>query len=272
VAEIWKYTGAQFAIWNQRDEGRKLFGTRHEKKLINSLPCVVSNSYEGRDALVKVYGLNPNDIEVINNGIVPYSDEVEFYDWHAHFDIDKRRPLVSMIANITSRKDHKTLLKAWAILIKNCKAKELPLPFLILAGRKADTYKSLKLLGFDLRLSEHIGFTGNLNPVQGLIRQSLFCVFSSNLEGCPNGVLECMEQGKAVIGTHISGIEQALGTKYVSQCLTPPNNPEILAKNILHLYQQPQLMNEIGAYNAKRIQTEFSIKQMVENYLKLIQS
>lgn len=270
VAQIWKYTGARFAFWNQREEGRKLYGTRNEKRLIHSVSAVVSNSFEGRDALVRVYGLKPETITVINNGIVPYTGNIDTYNWHTHFDIDEFRPLVSMIANITKRKDHETLLKAWAIVIKVCKTKNLPLPFLVLAGRKADTYDSLRLLAFDLKLSEHIGFAGAINPVQGLISQSLFCVFSSNLEGCPNGVLECMEQGKAVVGTHISGVKQALGNTYVAQCLSEPNHPDDMAEKILKLYQQPELMSTIGAYNAARISTEFSVEQMVAQHLNLI--
>ena len=270
VAQIWKYTGAQFAFWNQREEGRKLYGTPHEKKLIRNIPALVSNSFEGRDALVRVYGLKPETITVINNGIVPYTDAIKTDDWHAHFGIDQSRPLVSMIANITNRKDHETLLKAWSIVIEESKKNKMEIPFLVLAGRKAETYDRLRLLGFDLRLSDHIGFTGSLKSVQGLIKQSLFCVFSSNLEGCPNGVLECMEQGKALVGTHISGIEQALGTAYKDICLSQPNNAEDLANKIIALYKQPTLIQEIGKYNRQRIDNEFSVEQMVKKHLELI--
>lgn len=272
VAQIWNYTGAKFAFWNQREEGRKLYGTPHEKKLIRNVPAIVSNSFEGRDTLVRVYGLEPNQITVINNGIIPQELSEDATDWHAHFGITIERPLISMVANITSRKDHDTLLKAWHLVIQACRAQQLPLPFLILAGRKAEAYNPLRLLGFDLKLSEHIGFTGALRTpqVQSVIRQSLFCVFSSNLEGCPNGVLECMEQGKAVVGTHISGVEQALGMRYKDHCLSQPNNPQDLADKIIALYQQAELIAEIGVYNAQRIRSEFSVSKMAKEHLDII--
>jgi glycosyltransferase involved in cell wall biosynthesis len=270
VAQIWKYTGARFAFWNQREEGRNLYGTPLEKKIIQALPAIVSNSYEGREALVRVYGIRQEQVTVINNGIIPYYGQVDTYNWHAHFGIDQDRPLVSMIANITNRKDHVTLLKAWSLVIQDLKSKKMDLPFLILAGRKADTYDRLRLLGFDLKLSDHVGFTGAIKVVQGLIQQSYFCVFSSNLEGCPNGVLECMERGKAVIGTHISGVEQALGINYKDFCLSNPNDPQDLADKIIKLYGQPELINEIGAHNAQRIKIDFSVEKMVKGYLELI--
>jgi len=270
VAQTWKYTGAQFAFWNQREEGRKLYGTALEQKLIRNVSAIVSNSFEGANALKRTYGLSDKDITVINNGIIPYKKEFEKRDWHQEFGIEKNRPLVSMIANITDRKDHDTLFKAWSIVILDCKSKQLELPFLVLAGRKAETYDKLRLLAFDLNLSNHVAFVGELNPVQDLITQSLFCVFSSNLEGCPNGVLECMEQGKAVVGTNISGLRQAMGDRYENVCLSEPNNPNSLAEKILGIITNNELREEIGLYNAKRIRKEFSVEQMVTNYLKLI--
>ena len=52
VAQIWKHTGAKFAFWNQREEGRKLYGTPLEQKLIRWVSAIVSNSFEGADALI----------------------------------------------------------------------------------------------------------------------------------------------------------------------------------------------------------------------------
>ena len=270
VAQIWNYTGAKFAFWNQREEGRKLYGTALEQKLIRNVSAIVSNSFEGADALKRTYGLSNKDITVINNGIIPHNQKFIIIDWHQELGIETNRPIVSMIANITGRKDHETLLKAWAIVILDCKENSLELPFLILAGRKAETYDKLRLLAFDLNLSNHMAFVGELNPVQDIISQSLFCVFSSNLEGCPNGVLECMEQGKVVIGTNISGVVQALGNKYNTQCLSEPNNAEDLASKIISLYKKPSLLVEIGQYNKQRINTEFSVKKMAEAHLELI--
>jgi len=270
VAQIWKHTGAKFAFWNQREEGRKLYGTPLEQKLIRWVSAIVSNSFEGADALKRTYVLSDKDITVINNGITPYKQEFITTDWHHKLGIETNRPIISMIANITNRKDHETLLKAWKIVILDCKENNVELPFLILAGRKAETYDKLRLLAFDLNLSNHIAFVGELNPVQDVISQSLFCVFSSNLEGCPNGVLECMEQCKAVVGTNISGLRQAMGDRYENVCLSEPNNSNSLAEKILAIINNDELRGEIGHYNAKRIRKEFSVELMANSYLDLI--
>jgi glycosyltransferase involved in cell wall biosynthesis len=270
VAQIWHYTGAKFAFWNQRDEGRKLYGSEREKKIIRKVSAIVSNSYEGKEALMATYNLDSNQITVINNGIIPYNETNSFDDLHRTLGIESNRPIISMIANITTRKDHSTLLRAWKIVIDNFKKTKKVLPFLLLVGRKYDTYDQLRLLAFDLNLSDHVHFYGEVNPVQAIIEKSYFCVFSSNLEGCPNGVLECMEQGKAVIGTRISGIVQALGAQYADRIYSEPNNPESMARKIIHLLERPDLVLELNAYNKKRILNEFSVKKMVESHLKII--
>ncbi|WP_157962218.1 glycosyltransferase family 4 protein [Winogradskyella aurantiaca] len=271
VAQIWSFSGARFAFWNQREEGRNLYGTSHEKNLINKVPSIVSNSFEGKNALIKAYGLTEGRITVINNGVIPYMGDIQKIDWHKKLGVDPGRPLVAMIANITERKDHDTLIRAWSEVIRSCRQAEEQLPFLILAGRKARTYDQLRLLAFDLKLSDHIAFTGSLKNVQELIEAMDFCVFSSNLEGCPNGVLECMERGKTVVGTHISGMEQALGLKYKKHVLVPPNDYKTFSDKVLGILRDPKLKQDIGDYNKKRISSEFSVQKMADTHLKLVE-
>lgn len=270
VAQIWRYTGATFSFWNQRDEGRKLYGTSNEKSIIRKVSSIVSNSYEGRDALVKVYGLESDQIHVINNGIISHDEPIKRTDLRKDYDLKTTRPLVTMVANITPRKDHETLLIAWAKVMKHCEEKGQIKPLLVLAGWLGKTFDALRLLAFDLNLSNDIKFLGAVKPIQPLIEESEFCVFSSNLEGCPNGVLEAMERHKVVIGTNISGIRQALGERYSEYVLSEPNSPEDLASKIIGIMNNPELSNQISSYNKTRISQEFSIDKMGQSYLELI--
>ena len=267
VGQIFKKTNASFSFWNQRDEGRSLFKTKNEKKAILNASAIVSNSFEGKDFLIKDYGILANSINVINNGIKSVSICKEI-DWHEKLNIDKDAHIISMIANIHTFKDHFTLLHAWRVVLDNYKDKR-PL-VLVLAGTLGPTMKDLKILGFDLNLSQNLVFTGPIDDVRSLISASYMCVFSSNFEGCPNGVLECMEQGKVVVGTNISGLRQAMGDKYENVCLSDPDNPKSLAKKILGIITNDELREEIGLYNAKRILKEFSVEQMANSYLDLI--
>tara|TARA_B110000977_G_scaffold98972_1_gene130065 strand:+ start:189 stop:1355 length:1167 start_codon:yes stop_codon:yes gene_type:complete len=267
VGQIFKKTNASFSFWNQRDEGRSLFNTKNEKKALFNVSAIVSNSFEGRDFLVNQYNIPKHKINVINNGIKSDFDNKNI-DWHKKLNTDKQALIVSMIANVHSFKDHLTLLYAWRIVLSNYNDKR-PL-ILVLAGTLGPTVTKLKVLGFDLNLSQNLIFAGPVDDVRSLISASYMCVFSSNLEGCPNGVLECMEQGKVVVGTNISGLRQAMGKNYAAMCLSEPNNPNSLAEKILGIINNNELRIEIGLYNERRILEEFSVEQMVNNYLDLI--
>ena len=70
IGLIWKFTGAKFACWNQRDEGREVYGSRLEKISANNVPVIISNSLPGKDAIIKTVGISKNKIKIINNGIV----------------------------------------------------------------------------------------------------------------------------------------------------------------------------------------------------------
>ncbi|NJO68991.1 MAG: glycosyltransferase [Bacteroidetes bacterium] len=258
IGLIWKFTGARFACWNQRDEGREIGGTCIEKLSAANVPVIISNSWEGRDALVSKLGISADKIEIINNGVLLPETSVDPDFWRNKLGFGKEEIVISMIASIYKYKDHKTLLYAWQIVLDEFPEHRDNLK-LVFAGSFKKMENELKIIAFDLRIANSLFFTGSTNKVTELINESLFVVHSSNTEGCPNAVLEAMAEKKAVIGTNISGIRQALGDQYSTICLSEPDNPKDLASKICYFLRNRHLLPEIGMYNYHRISTEFNI-------------
>jgi len=269
IGIIWKFTGAKYAWWNQQDEGRGLFRSKNERRALLNVCNIVSNSYEGQRFLSEAYDIPINKIKVYNNGtLIP--DRIIFEPfWRKKIGGDSDAKVVSMIANITRFKDHKTLFYAWET-VQNHFRKKNEKVVLLLAGRFKENVKELKVLGFDLNVSDSVKFLGAIDRTDELIIESELIVHSSNKEGCPNSVCEAMAQGKAVVGTNISGVRQALGEKHQEYCLSEPNNPKDLSAKIIYLLENPELMAKIGKSNLERIKTEFSMEKMVEFFLTLI--
>lgn len=269
IGLIWKLTGARFACWNQRDEGREIFGSRLEKLSAGNVPVIISNSMAGKDALISKLKIEPEKIHIINNGIVvPDKISNDGY-WRNHLGLSVDTILVSMIASIYRYKDHTTLLKAWKIvsdyfIAENKKA------VLIMAGMFKGMEDKLKILAFDLRIADTVFFTGETGKTNELIVESDLVVHSSNTEGCPNAVLEAMALKKTVVGTDIPGMRQALGEKYKDICLSMPKDPNSLASKIIGILKDKVLLKEISDYNHDRIIQEFSVDQMVDGYLDVI--
>ena len=265
VGAIWKLTGARFCWWNQRDEGRRIQGTRTEFRLLNSLPGVVSNSFEGRDFLVQKFKLPRERVRVINNGIeLPKCPDGG--RWRTQLKLSENDLLFSMIANLTQFKDHATLLKAFATVRGNEFGSRC---HLVLAGRHDDTAQALKALAFDLGLSGSVHMPGAITDTDHLLEASDLVVHSSVMEGCPNAVLEAMAHGRCVLGTNISGIRQALGEDD-EQFLVAPRNHECLAQQMLRLGKSPAQRRLAGMRNQERIRTHFSIDRMCREVLETV--
>lgn len=269
IGLIWRFTGAKFACWNQRDEGREVYGSRLEKISANNVPVIVSNSFIGKDALVERLGISQDKIVVINNGIEQPRMKMNAIDWRHKLGIEQNKPIVSMLASIYKYKDHETLLKSWRLVLDSFADNEIR-PILVLAGAFKGMEDQLKILCFDLRISDSVYFTQAISDTNGLISQSNLIVHSSNKEGCPNAVLEAMALSKPVVATHISGNVQALGTEYENFCLSGSNDPIDLAKKIVFFLKNPKMSKEVATYNYKRVTNKFSIDQMVSTYIDMI--
>ena len=265
IGSIWRYTGARFTWWNQRDEGRLVYGTRTERKLMRTLPSIVSNSFEGRDFLINKFDLPFERVRVINNGVILPKDEVD-NAWREKLGLAPDDILITMVASLTQYKDHDTLLRAFAIARKSTNGSKFRL---VLAGRFGDTTKHLKALAFDLGLGDSVAMVGEIHDVDSLLSASDLMVHSSIMEGCPNSVLEAMAQRKCVIGSNISGMRQVLGYSAESY-LAKPGDVDHLAGLIVQLANAPEQRVQAGINNRNRIESEFSISHMTTQVLETV--
>jgi glycosyltransferase involved in cell wall biosynthesis len=257
--------GARFTWWNQRDEGREIFGSSVERRILGRLPLIVSNSFEGRDFLCRTFGLPSSRIAILNNGIVlpePRRDHV----LRRRLGISENAIVISMLANHTRFKDHLTLVRAFGRLQEVARREPL---HLVLGGRHAETTDAVKVLAFDLGLCGRISLPGVIDPADELWRSTDIAVHSSITEGCPNAALEAMAHGLPVCGTRISGMVQALGEESL-QWLAPASDAESLCAILARFVAEPDLRVSLGERNRARIATEFSRVGMCVRVLRLI--
>jgi glycosyltransferase involved in cell wall biosynthesis len=268
VAQAWPYTNARFCWWNQQDEGRDLNGTQAEANILRRVSAITSNSVAGRDFLSTTYGIDPAAILVYNNG-TPHLEPVPADGLRSRLGL-KGQQIVSMIANITSYKDHPTLLDAWRIVRKHFESDP---PVLLLAGSVSETttVARLQMQAFELGLSsDDVRFLGAVDDVVEVISASDVVVHSSLTEGCPNAVCEAMALSRAVVATDIPGSRQALGED-VPGSLAPPGDAGALAERIIRLLENNEQRLLAGKRNRERIRSEFSIDAMNSFFQQLIE-
>lgn len=261
-----KFTKSKLVLWNQRDEGRFFNGLKLENTALRNVTYFISNSSQGEEFLKnRIPGIK---VIKIFNGIqnsTPQNNSEHWYKQLGIESLDKERVHLSlMIANLHYKKDHITLLKAWKII-----SSQRSEAVLLLAGRKDGAYKDLANYVKENNLQDNVCLLGAVNDINGLLQICNLVVFSSENEGCPNGVLEGMAKGLPVVATDIPGIRDAVGTDY--KFLFPPKDYIVFAENIIHFIDDPEFSKTVGYHLKYRIDTYFSVEKMVQSYLHIIQ-
>jgi len=257
---MWQRTGARLCVWNQRDEGIFTLDAKSQHRAAQQTPLFISNSHAGARYLIEKLNVDPTKVRVIPNGIEITQPQTDRSAWRKRLEIEETTFVACMVANLHANKDHATLLKAWAVVVKS-----KPDAVLVLAGRHYGAYESLIELTNELGIAGNVRFAGQVSDVAGLLSAVDLGVFSSRSEGCPNGVLECMAAGLAVVGTDIAGIREA-----EIQFLAAPGNPERFAQIILELANDPSLCATIGTANQSRIKERYNAQRMCEDTVALL--
>ncbi len=265
----WRATGARLCVWNQRDEGLGLGGNRLLKLLaVRLTPLFISNSSHAADLLIRDFQAPGERVHIVANGVMLPAESPNSEAARKLLGIQADDFVAGMIANITRRKDHRTLLLAWRHVVEAARARSRT-ALLLLAGRPDDEYRELIALVDDLDITNNVVFLGQVADVHGVLAACDIGVHSSWLEGCPNGVLESMAQGLAVAATDIPGIREALGPTAVG-CVAPRQDDTMLADVIVALMDDDERRRRIGEANRVRIAESFGIQAMCKRYTNLI--
>jgi glycosyltransferase involved in cell wall biosynthesis len=268
---VWRWTGARTCIWNQRCTGLDRVGYRAEKLAISRVPWFASNSNGGADFLKNTFGIPQERIRVIHNSIDVPPQSVSRLEARRKFGLDDGAFVVSMVANLTKYKDHRTAIRAWKILIDRLES-EGRCGLLLLAGRTTDPHSSLselKILGFDLGLSRSIRFLGEVDDVPALLAASDMSILSSPSESSPNAILEAMAAGLPVSGSDNSGMREALGPD-AQEFLALVGDDSGLANIMIRFALDPCLRKRIGSANRVRIEQNFDLLTNCQQMVALI--
>ena len=264
----WKKTTAKTCVWNQRDE-IPFFNQSQELKALKKVSAIVANSKGGKSHVESIYPSQQGRIQIIHNGVRLANSTVEPGYWEKELEKESNVVSVVMIANLQRRKDHTALLDAWKVVIDHYKDQQI-VPRLYLAGRFAGTQDALKARCFDMNFTKEVKFLGEVADVKGLLEMMDMAVFASFHEGCPNGVLEPMSLGLAVVANDIAGNKEALGDG--NKGLFTSGDLAKFSLKLIELISNKTQRDAIGQINKQRIKDEFDVANLTDQYTKLCKS
>jgi len=232
------------------------------KYSIEHAKTIIAVSKTTKKDLVKWYGLNDQDIQVIYNGFRKRKQKKTDLDILKEYELTKKKYIL-YVGTLQPRKNTQTLIKAFALF-----KKDHPEFKLVLAGKKGWLFDAIFREVQTHDLEEDVIFTG-YTPDDGLIDlyNNAFCfVLPSFYEGFGIPILEAMSHKIPVISSHASSLPE-VGSE---ACLYfDPHSDHDLHEKLELLYNDQELCKNLIQAGSDRV-TEFSWSKCADETLSAI--
>lgn len=219
-------------------------------RLVGRLADVtLTNTADGKRALVEAEGLSPDRVAVIENGV----DVERFADFPPPFTGPAVR--VGCVANLRPVKNIGGLMRAARRVLDR-----FPDVTFEVAG-DGEQRAELEQLHAALRLGDRFVLRGSVTDVPGFLRSVDVAVLPSHSEGMSNALLEYMAAGRAVVATAVGATTQ-LVINGEHGLIVPPRDEVALADAIGRLIGDPVPSRRLGAAARWRVETAYSRNAM----------
>jgi glycosyltransferase involved in cell wall biosynthesis len=218
---------------------------------------VVVNADAVRRQLVAVDGVAPEKVVVIRNGV-----NIRKWPPPDHGRADGGNALVGMVAHFREQKDHTTFLRAAKEVLRVAPGVRF---WLVGSGALEQATREYAC---QLGLASSVEFLGLLEGEAlgaAVGRFGVSVLTSKNNEGLPNAVLESMAVGIPVVATAVGGVPEIVEDG-VTGYLVPPEAPAALADRVICLLKDPSGAGRMGAAGRRKIEREFGIERMVDEF------
>ncbi len=170
--------------------------------------------------------------------------------WRQELGLEADARVVGIVANVSSFKDHPTLLRAVALLRPRWPALRL----VVAGGGDAEP---LRALARTLGIEGMVRFAGARPPSPTMHHGFELSVLSSLSEGLPNSILEAMAAGRPVVATDVGATADAV-EHGVTGLLVPPSDPARLAEAVAAVLADPARGRRMGRAGQARARARYS--------------
>jgi glycosyltransferase involved in cell wall biosynthesis len=226
--------------------------------------------------LVQTHKIPRAKTTVIHNGIdlkrYPQQDNA------LETEADRQRiPVVGTLGTLTPHKGQRSFLQAAANVLKKRPETEF-----VIMGRGPDL-PHLRALARELGITNRVIFTegatfsssviSHEEMLQEAVYLKEFDIFvePSTQEGLGLSAMQAMAWARPVIASGVGGL-YTLIKDGVTGTLVPKESPEALAAAIVNLLDNPKKARAMGLQGRERIDSEFNIRDIAQQYIRLYAS
>ncbi|MBN1405137.1 MAG: GT4 family glycosyltransferase PelF [Candidatus Omnitrophica bacterium] len=206
-------------------------------------------------------GISAKKVKVIYNGIDAkiYDKKADIAAKRKELGIKETDLIVGNVASLLPKKDPKTLLEAFKLVIQ-----QVPNAKLVMAGDGL-LKEQLMAMKDNLGLNGSVKFLGNRRDIPELLQVFDVFALSSVKEGLPIAILEAMASGLAVVATDVDGNAEVVQHGKTG-FIVPARNPVALAEDIVKLLLDKDEAKKMGFLAQERVKNYFTFEKMIAEY------
>jgi phosphatidylinositol alpha-1,6-mannosyltransferase len=244
------------------------------KKILNNADKIISNSEFVKNEVVKL-GIEQEKVVVVYPTIQIGQNQESRSKNLSRLDVDQEKiqekyglfgkKILLSVCRLVDRKGIDLVILALE-KIQN----QIPDLVYVVVGDGPKKAELEKLAG------KNIIFTGRVDDEELSVLYSLADVFiltpkksDYDIEGFGIVYLEANSYGKPVIGSKMSGIEEAVADG-VSGILIEPDNIEQISEAILKLYNDEELRKKLGEQGKNRVERDFLMENQIQKIKKML--
>ncbi|MDP9119313.1 MAG: glycosyltransferase, partial [Actinomycetota bacterium] len=242
-------------------EGEPLRQFLERELIARRAAAFVAVSQADRRRMTEVEGIPPSKTRFIPNGIPTPQRSASGRDIRAELGIGPEQPVVGAVGTLRPQKAYDVMIRSALVL-----RREFPdVRFLIVGGEEhAGTAEQPRLeqLVRELGLEETVTLVGFSPEPFDLICSFDVAALSSDFEGSPLSLLECMEAAKPVVATRVGGVPDIVRDGETG-FLVEARDPDGMAEAIARLFRDPTRAEAMGRAGREVRNREFSFEGMM---------
>lgn len=257
------------------EHGRDVFDLHGENKryillrrlLQPLIDKIIPVSRDLENWLIARVGMPGRKVHRIYNGIDtdgfrPRSKEKEMLPIEGFSDASSF--VIGTVGRLHAVKDHVTLVKAFLRLVEMVSGGRERLR-LVIAG-DGPLHQEILTLIESSGFADIVWLTGERNDVANLMRGFDVFVLTSLAEGIPLTVLEAMSCALPVVATRVGGLPELVEEGMTGR-LVAVSDPTSLSEALRSYIDEPLLIERHGRAGRRRVEEQFSVQTMTEQYL-----
>jgi glycosyltransferase involved in cell wall biosynthesis len=210
--------------------------------------------------MIELEGIPAEKVLVLPTAYIPHR-LTDPTDIRAELGLSPSARVIGVAATLRIEKALEVMISALAEVVQRT-----PDAHLVIAG-DGPRRDALEAQVASMGLTGHVHFLGERRDVTAILETVDIGALSSDWEGMPLFVLECMATGTPVVATNVGGLPEMIEHDRTG-LLVPPRDPGALAGAIGALLADPERGRRLAAAAAERM-PEFTIDAVANRFARL---